>query len=392
MSAASVSAATVQASRADAPVYFLTGATGAIGSALVPLLLEDPAARVQLLLRADADSQLAERLETLYAFCGIPPEDSARRARVQALRGDVTLPEFGLDAHALVQVREHCTRMIHAAGIVRMNLPLEEARRAAVGAAAHLIELAGACPNLRKIEFVSTVGVGGRLTRVPETWIDRPRGFHNTYEQAKAEAEDLIRAEVERGLPLTVHRPSMVVGDSQSGRIIHFQVFYHLCEFLSGRRTFGLSPALGRARLDIIPVDLVARALAWSSGHPDLAGQILHLCSGPDQSTPLTDLQEQVRRLFIAHGRKVPPRITLPPRLFTGVLNLASRFMDEKTRRAVGTLPIFLEYLASDQRFENTATRQLLARAGMVVPVWQDALDTVLGAYLRAVSTTSKSA
>ena len=48
-------------------------------------------------------------------------------------------------------------------------------------------------------------------------------------EAAKAEAERAVWSEG-AGLPITVHRPSMVVGEAQNGRVIHFQVFYHLCE------------------------------------------------------------------------------------------------------------------------------------------------------------------
>lgn len=364
---------------------FVTGATGAIGSALVPLLLEDPTARIVLLIRADSTAALGERLEALHQFWAwAPQDDHDRRARITAVRGDVTLPDFGLDQTTQRQIQTQCTHFVHTAGIVRMNLPLEEARRAALGAAQHLVGLARSCTLLEKIDFVSTVGVGGRLAVVPETWIEQPRGFHNTYEQAKAEAEDFIRTEVTAGLPLTVHRPSMVVGDSRTGQIVHFQVFYHLCEFLSGRRTFGLAPHLGEARLDIIPVDTVARAIAWSSTQPDLAGHILHLCAGPEHAAPLVALQAEVRRLFAAHGQRVPPRLTLPPQLFTRVIKHASRFMDEKTRRAVNTLPIFLEYLASAQRFENTRTQTLLARAGITIPTWHSYVATVLGAYLHA--------
>jgi nucleoside-diphosphate-sugar epimerase len=246
------------------------------------------------------------------------------------------------------------------------------------------VELARACSRLEKIEFVSTVGVGGHLPVVPETWITEPRTFHNTYEQAKAEAEDAIRGEVERGLPLTVHRPSMVVGDSRTGKIIHFQIFYHLCEFLSGRRTFGLFPRLGSARLDIIPVDVVARAIVWSSGQPELAGRILHLCAGPEEAIRLIELRERVRRLFFAEDAKQVPCFDLPPQLFSGILNIASRFMDGKTRRAVGALPVFLDYLATDSWFENEATRRLMTETRVYFPIWKHYLDAVIGAYLKA--------
>lgn len=359
----------------------VTGATGAVGSALVPRLLDDPDNRLWLLLRADSDTQLAARLESLFAYWEVAPGDD-RRSRIRAMRGDVTLADFGLEPAAQQVLTAECSQIVHSAGIVRMNLPLDVARRSAVDAARHLIQLAQRCQRLNKIEYVSTVGVGGRLNSVPETWIDQPRSFHNTYEQAKAEAEELIRDAVEAGLPLTVHRPSMVVGDSQTGRIIHYQVFYHLCEFLSGGRSFGLSPSFGDARLDIVPSDYVARVLAGSLTQPALAGRILHLCSGPLGSTPLIELQDRVRDLFRAQGRGLSRRFTLPPKLFQGVLSLASRLMDEKTRRAVATLPIFLDYLDSKQQFENQETTLILGQAGISTPAWRDYLDIVLLAYL----------
>ena len=189
------------------------------------------------------------------------------KRQVKALRGDVTLPRLGLDEADYQALCAECTHIVHSAGNVRMNLPIEQARHSSVDSAQNIIALAHDSPRLEKVEFVSTVGVGGRTHgAVPEEWILTPRGFHNTYEQAKAEAEDVIRAELEHGMALTVHRPSMVVGDTISGRIIHFQVFYHLCEFLSGRRTLGLAPGFGVARLDIVPADYVAKIIAWSSG------------------------------------------------------------------------------------------------------------------------------
>lgn len=362
--------------------FLVTGATGAIGSALIPVLLKDAGTRVRLLLRAKSAVDLTERLETLFRFWNVGLENQAFRQRVVVLRGDVTEPRLGLSDVAYSELCADCTHIIHAAGIVRMNLPIVDARRSAVGSARNIVQLARACPRLQKVEFVSTVGVGGRLSIVPETWLTESRAFHNTYEQAKAEAEEYIRGEVEHGLPLTVHRPSMVVGDSQTGRVIHFQIFYHLCEFLSGRRTLGLFPRLGTAQLDTLPVDFAARAIAWSSSRADLAGRVLHLCAGPEQATGLTDLQKRVRERFAAHGLKVPPCISLPPQVFTGLLSVMTRFMHAETRRAAATLPVFLDYLDSNQRFENVETRRLLESVGIALPNWTSYVDTVMSAYL----------
>ena len=142
------------------------------------------------------------------------------RERVKAVRGDMADERFGLDAATYEALANECTHIIHCGGVVRMNLPLQEARKTALDAARNICDLAEACRQngiLEKIEFVSTVGVAGRLPGLlPETWITEPRTFHNTYEQAKAEAEEFIADKVNEGLPVTVHRPSMVVGASKN--------------------------------------------------------------------------------------------------------------------------------------------------------------------------------
>ncbi len=362
-------------------VYFVTGATGTVGSALVPFLLEDADSEVRLLLRARDPAALAERLEALHAFWGHAPGAEARR-RVSALAGDVEQAAFGMDAAAYAGLTRDCSHILHCAGKVRMNLPLEAARSAAVASARNVVDLARASPRLEKVEFVSTVGVGGRMPgAVPEAWIATPRAFHNTYEQSKAEAEELIRAEVGRGLPLTVHRPSMVVGEAATGRVIHFQIFYYLCEFLSGRRTRGFTPQLGAARLDIIPADYVGRALAWSSRTAETAGRILHLCAGPDDALPLVDLQRRVREVWSANGLALPALKPLPPRLLRAALPLLRAVTPAPARRALNALPVFLDYLADTQVFANEASRRLLEAAGIRAPAPSEYLQRLFDYY-----------
>lgn len=69
---------------------------------------------------------------------------------------------------------------------------------------------------------------GWRAGVLPECWITEARTFHDIYEQAKAEAERYLQNVLPEGLPITIHHPSMVIGDAGSGRIIHFQIFYAL--------------------------------------------------------------------------------------------------------------------------------------------------------------------
>ena len=255
-----------------------------------------------------------------------------------------------------------------------------------MSAARNVAELAEGCQKnrvLKKVEFLSTVGVGGRLPgKLPERWITETRTFHNTYEQAKAEAEAFIQNKVSEGLPITIHRPSMVVGDSRTGHIIRFQIFYHLVEFLTGKRTHGVFPSFGTTKLDIVPVDYVTAAVIWSSNNQETIGRVLHLCSGPDGAIPIGELQRQVRMQLMSTGEKLPPLIKIPVSVFRAALPIIRAFSPEELRRAIGTLPIFLDYLASDQSFGNDATHTLLEQQGIALPDVDTYLPKILAPYL----------
>lgn len=374
--------------------YFITGATGAIGAALVPLLMKDSDARVSLLLRAKNQGHLHERMAGLMNFWGYTANDQAILDRITPLMGDVTLPNFGLSPEIYQKISEQCTHIIHSAGNVRMNLPLAEARRSAVDSAHHIIDLAMLCRkngNFKKVEFVSTIGVAGKMSgAVPETWLMHKREFHNTYEQAKAEAELVVRDAIVEGIPITVHRPSMVVGNSRTGEIIHFQIFYHICEFLSGRRTLGLVPQIENMKLDIIPADYVAKVIACSKSDDKATGCILHECSGYENSLSISELREKIQAIFREKGVALPKNITLPVWLFRGMLPLIGIFVSKKIKRSLKVLPVFFDYLQENQEFGNEKTLAWLEESGICLPNVDSYLETVLEYYLEYGKRTSR--
>lgn len=363
---------------------FLTGATGTIGSALVPRLLADGSTTVRLLVRAADAGDLQRRMASMLDFWGYRPAD-AQASRIEPLLGDISQPGLGLQAADRERIAAECSHLIHCAASVNLLMPLDQARATAVKPTRSILDLAreGARAGaLRKVDLVSTVGVWGRTPGcMPERRLPEVDSFHNTYEAAKAEAERVIWQEGE-GLPITVHRPSMVVGDRSGGRVIHFQIFYHLCEFLSGARTFGVMPVLGDKALDVVPVDWVAEAIDWASRSPGTVGSILHLCSGPDGALPLPDLQREVRGAWQARGRTLPPLRTVPNRLLRALIPMIGALAGPKARRALRALPPTLEYLAEDQSFDNRRTAQTLAHAGFPVPAVATYLPQVLRYYL----------
>jgi UDP-glucose 4-epimerase len=364
----------------------LTGASGAIGSMVARYLLEEEDTKLFVLLRAESQARLDQRLRDLYRFWALGSQEHRAASRVSAIAGDVTLGRLGLTDADYNSVTSEVTHVIHAAGNVKLNRPLDEARRSAVDATHHLLSLVAACQRsgrFEKLEYVSTVGVAGRLRgTVPERRFTEPREFRNSYEAAKAEAEALLLAHMDRGLPATIHRPSMVVGDSRTGQIIQFQVFYHLCEFLAGRRTRGCVPDTGDMQLDIIPVDYVARAIRASTRSGESTGRIFHLCSGPAGAPRIADLMHQVRGIFTAHGRPAPRLRRVPPRLMRRLLPVAERFSPPPLKRTLQSLPFFLAYLDEPQTFANDRTREFFASSGVVPPAVDSYLDTILTFYL----------
>lgn len=361
----------------------MTGGTGVVGGAVVERLLAT-GNRVTLLIRASSADAARSRLELLLHFYGY---SQALERLAFSVLGDTTLPRLGLSDSQYEQVCEGCSHVIHCAGLVRMNLPIDEARRSAVRATHNVIALARSIEQhtgrMPKMEFVSTVGVGGKLhAPIPEQWIDVARSFHNSYEQSKAEAEVVIRDAMTKGLQVTVHRPSMVVGHSSTGRISSFQVFYYLADFLSGRRTLGLYPDLSQAKLDIVGADRVADAIVWSSRQIDTAGRILHLCAGPEGSIALDQLRALVRSRFVAHGIDVPSGWCVSRKTFRTLATFATLLTRGKLRRALATLPIFLDYLSDEQAFENSQTVPLLNSAGLVLDRSSDIVGPVLDYYL----------
>ncbi|MSQ68672.1 MAG: UDP-glucose 4-epimerase, partial [Gammaproteobacteria bacterium] len=128
--------------------YLVTGASGVVGSAIVPPLLAYPDVTLQVLMRPKTGQDLAARLDELKAFwlAHYPQLDAADlNARVHAVSGEITAPALGLSTHDQQDLTQHCTHIIHCAASVKMNLPLEEARQTALFPVASVIALAQRC-------------------------------------------------------------------------------------------------------------------------------------------------------------------------------------------------------------------------------------------------------
>ena len=96
------------------------------------------------------------------------------------------------------------------------------------------------------------------------------------------------------GLPVSVFRPGMIVGDSASGEIKTFNTLYFpLRLYLAGR--LPVMPAGRAQRVNLVPVDYVAEAVVRLTFMPEAAGLNFHLAA-PYAALPRADeLVEFVR-------------------------------------------------------------------------------------------------
>ena len=308
-------------------VILLTGATGFLGTQVARRLLErtdhdlvalvqapDQATARRLLLRAWWDfPELAEEVGSPAA-----PLAGARPAgRVLAVAGDVREPRLGLEPATWSGLAARLTHIIHAAADLRLTAPLAELRPTNVDGAAHVLELARAAHRdhgLARLVHVSTAYVAGlRSGEVGEDDLTDRWGFANAYEHTKYEGERLVRA-ARAELPVTVVRPAMVVGDTDTGAIKTFNTVYvALRLYLTGR--LRVVPTLPGHRVNIVPVDWVADATVRLTFDPVSTGQTVHL-TAPAEALPRTDeLLDLVRRWAAEQlGVRLPRPLFVPLR------------------------------------------------------------------------------
>lgn len=265
----------------------VTGATGLLGSYLVRDLLL-AGRRLALVVRRDRKRSARSRVEA----CVRHWEDAIglQLPRPVVLEGDLSQPLCKLDAASLGWIRGHCDEILNNAA----SLSFRGSDRAAepwltnVTGTANVLALAREA-GLRHFHHVSTAYVCGlRSGRVLEADLDVGQPFGNDYEQSKVEAEKLVRG-ADHLETATVYRPSIIVGDSQTGYTSTYHGLFaavRLGHTLLRRVVKGSTngPALmaligvdAAARKNFVPVDWVSKVIAHAVQTPAVRGLTLHV-------------------------------------------------------------------------------------------------------------------
>lgn len=335
----------------------MTGFPGFLGSALLPKLLARRDGVVAVCLvqpqhLGAAESRLAE----------IEKAHPHTVDRIELITGDITATGLGVDPDEAGRL-DDVTEVWHLAAVYDLTVPEAVAQRVNVDGTARILDFCWSRENLTRLQYVSTCYVSGNYDgEFPEDGLEEGQGFLNHYESTKYAAELLVREAIDAGLPATIYRPGIVVGDSRTGETQKYDGPYFLAAFMRKQPMVAVVPAVGDAdevKVSLVPRDFVIEAMDELSVMAKSLGKTYAL-TDPNPPT--------ARQLVDAFANHLGKRVIWVP-LPLGI-----------TRTLVGSVPGMerllglpaegLDYFASPTTYSTTNTTTDLAGTGLKCPAF----------------------
>ena len=329
---------------------FITGSTGYLGSYVASGLLEGHDQKLNLLVRAkDQRSAELKLWRALQLHLDFPRFHHWLNSNIRIFLGDITLPDFGLHKGDYATLMRKTESVLHIAA--SLNRKSEKAcLNVNLRGTLEVLKFAGRVltqHGLRRYSHVSTVAVAGMRSNevvTEEASIDWERSDYDPYARTKKFCEHMAR-ELLPNVPLTIFRPSIVLGDSRHGETTQFDMVKAFV-FLARRRVLPLRPD---DRLDIVNVDFVADSIVTLHQKEKPLHDIYHLSSGEGapRCRQITDA------LAKARGRTGPlyaPGLAGP---FEGLVSWLSSRRGTAVGQLAALLKVFLPYLLWNTVFDN---------------------------------------
>jgi thioester reductase-like protein len=337
---------------------FLTGGTGYIGAHLAANLLDQHGASLNLLVRArdqeDAGLRLWQALQLHFEF---PRFYEYLQTKVRVFCGDLTEPQFGLSRDDYDRLIHTTDSVVHCAASLNrksekscLNVNLRGTLEVLL-----LAQKSNYYHGLRRFSQVSTVAVAGKRQDemvVEDRAIEWERSDYDPYARTKKFCEHMIRQLLPE-VPLTIFRPSIVLGDSRYPETTQFDMVKAFV-FLAG---LPVLPFRSRDKIDIVNVDFVAEAIATLHQKDNPQYDTYHLSSGKDSQT----FRQLTASLAAAQNKRGPIFVPFLEKLFTaGVDLLAKRRTD--LGYGASLMKVFMPYLVWNTVFDNRRVTSELGR------------------------------
>ncbi|WP_156689182.1 SDR family oxidoreductase [Mycobacterium sp. Marseille-P9652] len=343
----------------------MTGFPGFLGSALLPNILKRTDGSATCLVQPKYRAAAQRRAEQLCT------SDPFLEGRIQLAEGDITEPGLGLAPDALADV----TEVWHLAAAYDLTVPRDVAVRVNVDGTRHVLDALERCPRLTRLHYFSTCYVSGRYSGpFSEDDLEVGAAFNNYYEETKNLAEADVRWHMDAGLPATIYRPAIVVGDSRTGETQKFDGPYFVMQWLLRQPRLAVMPVAGdptATRVNVVPRDFVIDAVAYLSGLPASEGKTYQLAD----PRPLT-VDEMADVLAEATGRQLV-KVRLPRSVAKASLAYVPGLY-----RLMRIPPEAVDYFAHPTYYLTEHCRADLAGSGIEVPSFGSYVDRLVE-YMR---------
>lgn len=342
-------------------MILLTGFPGFIAGRLVARLAQE-GARFTLLVQTAFAARAQEEVERIAVQTNKPSDN------FRIVEGDITKPALGLAPDEYARAREETTTLFHLAAIYDLAVARDLAMRVNVEGTRHVNNFARTLKSLRRYHYVSTCYVAGRREGlIRENELQHNAGFRNHYEETKYLAELEVDA-LKSDLPVTIHRPSVVCGDSRTGETAKYDGVYYLIHYLRRRPQLLSLVNIGnqRVHLNLVPVDFVVEAMRALARDERAIGATVQLAD----PQPLTSYQ-----LFQTVAKAVggqASRIKIPAPIVRTTLTLP--FAPAITGLPRAAVPYFF----TEQKYDTTLARELLEPLNVHCPPFPSYVDALV--------------
>lgn len=254
----------------DIENVLLTGTTGFLGVHVLSELLEQiDDCTVFCLVRAKDNLAAEERLRSNLFFYFGDKYKELIGTRIISIKGDISLPQFGLDEEMYDQLGNNIDTIIHSAAIVKYYGDYHEIEKINVNGTQEICDFA--LKYDIKLNYISTDAVTGNYLVENSISCDYTENdfyvgqnyLDNIYVRSKFEAENAVFKSIKKGLRATVFRMGNLTGRYCDG---HFQLNIGENAFYSAIRSIlklgAVSHELLNEEIEFSPVDLSAQAVA----------------------------------------------------------------------------------------------------------------------------------
>ena len=340
---------------------FLTGFPGFIAARLVERLAKNDT-RFYLLVEPQFVEKAMLEVERIARETGTPLENFA------LVEGDITKENLGMSADDSEIIRRETTDVYHLAAVYNLGVKKDLAFAVNVEGTENVNKLVESLPRLRRYNYVSTCYVAGlRTGEIFETELEHGAGFRNYYEETKYLAEMSVER-LKADFPVTIFRPSVVVGDSETGETAKYDGIYSLLLYLRKAPNLLRFVNVGNdvVKLNLVPVDFVVEAMVSLARDASAVGKTVALAD----PNPLTTgaLFDTIAETLTGKKSVVKPPAALVEKSL--MLPISPR---------LSGLPFpAVPYFFVPQSYDTSVADRLLARHDIYCPRFADYVENLL--------------